>query len=458
MFRALSSLRIRVLFWYTALLGVVIVIFGGTVCLLAWRARLAEVDAMLAARARALAGALEMAPDGTFDLVLPPEAAPGAPGLPALYFVLWTPAGQPIDRSDPALDVPVPDEPGARTRLGRRELTVTAPAGPLVLVGRDMADIRAEIWALAGRLGFVGLGALVVAFGGGWLLVGRALAPIDRISRTARAMSAGDLAARIPLENVETDLEQLARVLNDAFDRLHAAVERQKRFTADASHELRTPLTTMSTELQWSLGRTREPDAYRQSLEACRRAVERMTATVGQLLDLARADAGPPDRHRPMRLDELVARVCAELAPLARARAVSVEQRVVPVTVHGDPDRLRGALTNLVSNAIQYNQEGGSVVVSAAADNRLATLTIADTGIGIAPDDLDRIFEPFFRADPARSRDAGGAGLGLSVAARIVEQHGGRIDCSSRPGAGTTMTIRLPEAPGGQPEPVDGQG
>jgi signal transduction histidine kinase len=137
---------------------------------------------------------------------------------------------------------------------------------------------------------------------------------------------------------------------------------------------------------------------------------------------------------------------------------VSVEQRVVPVTVHGDPDRLRGALTNLVSNAIQYNQEGGSVVVSAAADNRLATLTIADTGIGIAPDDLDRIFEPFFRADPARSRDAGGAGLGLSVAARIVEQHGGRIDCSSRPGAGTTMTIRLPEAPGGQPEPVDGQG
>jgi signal transduction histidine kinase len=271
-------------------------------------------------------------------------------------------------------------------------------------------------------------------------------------------MSAGDLAARIPLENVETDLEQLARVLNDAFDRLHAAVERQKRFTADASHELRTPLTTMSTEIQWSLGRAREPDAYRQSLEACRRAVERMTATVGQLLDLARADAGPPDRHHPMRLDDLVARVCAELAPLARARGVSVEQRVAPVTVHGDPDRLRGALTNVVSNAIQYNREGGSVVVSAAADNRLATLTIADTGIGIAPDDLDRIFEPFFRADQARSRDAGGAGLGLSVAARIVDQHGGRIDCSSRPGAGSTMTILLPTVPGGQPERVDGQG
>jgi signal transduction histidine kinase len=443
-----SSLRTRVLFWYTALLAVVIASFGGTVCLLAWRTRLVEVDATLVARAGALADALELAPDGTFDLVLPPDTAPGAAeGQPSIYFALWTQAGEPIDQSDAALAVPRPNGPGVRTRLGRREVTVTSPAGPLVLVGRDMADVQAEIWALAGRLGVLGLGALAVAFGGGWLLVGRALSPIGRISRTARAMSGGDLAARIPLEDVETDLDELARVLNDAFDRLHAAVERQKRFTADASHELRTPLTTMSTEIQWSLGHAREAAVYRQSLEVCRRAVERMTATVGQLLDLARADARPfVDHRQQVRLDDLVAQVCTDAAPLARASSVCVEHRTTPVTVPGDPDRLRDALTNILTNAIQYNRAGGSVVISASVAEGVATLTIADTGIGIAPAELDRIFEPFFRADPARSRDAGGAGLGLSLAARIVEQHGGRIDCSSEPGTGTTIRIHLPVA------------
>jgi len=445
----LSSLRARVLVWYTALLAVVIAVFVATVAVLAWRARLDEVDAALETRAAALSAALEAAPDGTFDLTLPgagqPEPAAGSG--PALYHVAWTSAGALIDRSDPALDVPPPAAPGVRTRAGRRELTVPAAAGASVLVGRSLADARADVWALAGQLGSIGLGAVLVAFGGGWFLVGRALAPVDRISRTARAMSAGDLNARIPLSELETELEHLARALNEAFDRLHDAVERQKQFTADASHELRTPLATLSTEIQWSLARPREPAAYRESLDVCRRAVDRMTAIVERLLALARAGADTGRRElEPIDLDALVARVVADVAPLAAARSVTLEHAPAGVCVRGEPARLGEALTNVVVNAIQYNREGGTVTIGAAEAGGHVDLTVRDTGIGIAPADLERVFEPFFRADPARSRDAGGAGLGLPVAETIVQQHGGRITCVSQPGAGTTVAIRLPVA------------
>jgi signal transduction histidine kinase len=443
-----SSLRTRVLFWSTALLGVVIVIFGGTVCLLAWRARLAEVDAMLAARARALAGALETAPDGTFDLVLPPEAAPGAPaGLPALYFVLWTPAGQPIDWSDPALDVPAPDEPGARTRLGRRELTVTAPAGALVLVGRDMADIRAEIWALAGRLGLVGLGALVVAFVGGWLLVGRALAPIDRISRTARAMSAGDLAARVPLENVETDLEQLARVLNDAFDRLHAAVERQKRFTADASHELRTPLTSILgyLELLEEEVRDRAVDSEMKMIGATKRNVVRLGELIDDLLALTRSE-GRNINLVPLDLALLTRDIVTDLRVASSQQGVEIRLRVpgTPVPVRADSSQIARVVTNLVSNAVKFSHGASEVVVTVTADDREAVLAVEDHGIGIPAAEMDQLGSRFYRASNAVGMGITGTGLGLRIVQAIVENHHGSMDMRSDQGLGTTVWVRLP--------------
>lgn len=444
----LSSLRARVLVWYTSLLAAVILLFGVAVGLAAWRARIAEVDALLAARAEALAAALVPAADGTFDLTLPPDPPRAAVnGPPALYHVLWTPSGEVIDRSDSGLEVPVPPGPGARSRAGGREVTRLAATGAFVLVGRSTADIRAEIWTLGVRMGAIGLAALALALGGGWLLVGRALAPIDRISATARAMTEGDFTARIPVEQVETELGQLARSLNEAFDRLHVSLEQQRRFTADASHELRTPLATMSTEVQWALARERDPDAYRTSLAACRRAVDRMAAIVERLLTLARAEATVDAAKRePVRLDELVVRTAADLSSLAKLRHLTLDVKASPVTVSGDPDRLVDAVTNLVGNAIHYNVENGTIAIRIDANGSLARLTVTDTGIGIAAGDLPRIFEPFFRADPARSRDAGGAGLGLAVTKAIVERHGGRIICTSQPGRGTTMTVELPQA------------
>jgi signal transduction histidine kinase len=440
-----NSLRARVLIWYTALLAGVILAFGAAVCLLSWRAGVTDVDTDLRGRARALAIAVVPAGDGTFDLALPPGPADAGAAGPPRYHVVWTPDGHVIDRSDDAVDVARPSVPGERTRGGAREVSVRSSSGALVLVGAPLDHVRAEVWQLAARLAAGGLAAVGLAFAGGWWLVGRALQPIARISQTARAMTGGDFDARIPQSQVASELGQLAHSLNEAFDRLHAALERQRRFTADASHELRTPLAAMSTELQWALSRDREPAELVESLEVCRRGVDRMATIVTRLLTLARveADADGP-LTEAVHVDAVADRVARDVRPLAADRGVEIRLTRVPAVVTGDSDRLAEALTNVVVNAVQYNRAGGDVDIRVGRDDGDVAIDVRDTGIGIPAGDCARVFEPFYRADAARSRDAGGAGLGLAVARAIVERHGGHISCASEPGAGTVISIRLP--------------
>jgi signal transduction histidine kinase len=449
-----QSLRARLLLWYTAILAAVIVVFGVTVCLVAWRNRVTEVDARLTARADVLAQSIQRTAGDTFDVALPQAPDPLESGLtdPQFYHALWNDEGKPLDQPDPDRVVPLPAGPGARTRDGNREVTIRAESDALVLVGQSLEDVRAELWALGVTIAVVGAGALALSLGGGWWLVGRALTPVDRISRTARAMVDGDFAARIPIDRVETELGQVARALNDAFDQLNASIERQRRFTADASHELRTPLATISTEVQWALGRDRRTEEYQRSLQACGRAATRMQSVVERLLALARAEAGAAaDRAEILRLDGLVQDTARDVASLARARNVTVEMQLAPAVVRGDRDRLHEAIANLLTNAVQYNVEGGRVRLDLTTTDGAASLAVADTGIGIGDADLPKVFEAFFRADPARSRDVGGAGLGLAVTRAVVERHGGRIACRSEVGRGTTMTIRLPLAATGTP-------
>jgi signal transduction histidine kinase len=444
---ATGSLRARLLVWYTAMLAAVIVTFGAIVCYVAWRAKLDDVDAALRTRAATLIAGLQPAPGGTFDLTLPADA--GRTAAESSYHVLWTPRGAVIDRSESDLDVPRPERPGIRTRDRRRELTVLA-SGAYVLVGVPLAGPRAEIASLAVSMASVGVLALVLAFVGGWYLVGRALTPIDRINRTARAMVEGDFAARIPIERLETELGQLASALNEAFDGLHAALDRQRRFTADASHELRTPLAVISTETQWALGRERAPADYRQALEVCGRASARMQTVVERLLALARAEAlAAPACLEPVRLDELARDVVHDLRSLAAARSLDVVVDAQPVACLGDRASLQDAVANVVANAIQYNVEGGRIRIGVGETPEYADVVVADTGIGISADHLPHVFEPFFRADPARTRVAGGSGLGLGVTRATVRQHGGDVLCASEPGRGTTVTIRLPRRSGG---------
>ncbi|MBI4477290.1 MAG: HAMP domain-containing histidine kinase [Acidobacteria bacterium] len=436
-----GSLRGRLLLWHTGMLVVVIVVFGSMVCYLAWRSRLADVDEVLRTRAEALSRRLQPVGAGTFDLTLPPDSA-GEPGASS-YYVLWTSAGTLIDRSDSEIDVPPPRGQGVHTRDQRRELTVRAASGAYVLVGMALDEVRAAILQLAAIMAAVGLTVIGISFVSGWYLVGRALTPVTRINRTARAMIDGDFAARIAIDRVDTELGQLARALNEAFDRLHAALERQRRFTADASHELRTPIATMSTEADWALCRDRTPDEYRGSLDVCRRAAARMHNVVERLLALARAEGPEESRAVPIELHALAEDVARDLRPLSDARHLDVSVKTTPATCVGDPDRIQDAVTNVIVNAIQYNVPGGRIRIEVRQTDDHAELVVEDTGVGISADHLPHVFEPFFRADPARSRAVGGAGLGLAVARAAIGRAGGDVLCASEPGRGTTVTVRL---------------
>jgi len=256
-------------------------------------------------------------------------------------------------------------------------------------------------------------------------------------------ISAGDLSQRINIAEAESELGQLAAVLNSTFARLETAFAQQKQFASDAAHELRTPVTVILTQTQTALAREREAVSYRQTVEACQRAAQRMRRLIESLLELARFDAGQEVLKR-MQFD--FAQTISDSAELVRTladeRGVKIISDLAPLEITGDAERLAQVVTNLLTNAIQYNRLGGEVRVKLAAANGLAVLEIADTGQGIAPEELPRVFERFYRADQSRT-GAGNAGLGLSICKAIVEAHGGAIEVASEKNAGTTFTVRL---------------
>jgi heavy metal sensor kinase len=438
-----ESLRARLVLWYALVLALVVVLYGGAVVYQSWRSMIAGVDAELHGYAREVTGALEPVEGGRFDLELPPDAAAYffRRDLAQPYYVIWNAAGELVDQSDPQLHVRAPGQ----TAPGRREALAAGPGGATVLVGRDITDLITEQRSLVLNVALAGLATLALAVFGGWFVAGRALAPIKRISQAARAMSDGHLDARIAVERTESELEQVASTLNDAFDRLRLAIEQQRRFTADASHELRTPISVLRAETEWALDRDRTVQQYKDALAVSHRAALRMQDTVERLLSLVRAEV----RHdvqefAPVALRALIGDVTAWLAPMAHERRVRLSVSGEEITVMGDAEQLREAVGNVIANAILYNRPDGSVTISTRSAGRMAQIEIVDTGIGIPRDAVPRVFDRFFRVDKARSRDAGGSGLGLAIARTIVGAHGGDISCTSEPGVGSAFVLSLP--------------
>jgi heavy metal sensor kinase len=320
------------------------------------------------------------------------------------------------------------------------------PSGEVIEVGCSLKPLRAELRSTALHLAGVGGLILFVGLVGGWWFVGRALKPISEISATAVKISAGDLSQRINVAEAESELGQLAAVLNSTFARLETAFAQQKQFASDAAHELRTPVSVILTQTQMTLNRERDAAGYKQTVEACQRAAQRMRKLIESLLELARFDAGQEVLKRtPFDFSKTILD-CAEIVQtLADERGVKIISDLAPLPITGDSERLAQVVANLLTNAIQYNQPGGEVRVSLNAENGLAVLKISDTGQGIAPEDLPRVFERFYRADQSRT-GVGNAGLGLSICKAIVEAHGGTIEATSEIGVGTTFTVRLPAA------------
>ncbi|MEY4918102.1 MAG: hypothetical protein RL616_2015, partial [Verrucomicrobiota bacterium] len=291
-----------------------------------------------------------------------------------------------------------------------------------------------------------GAGGLILFIGlvGGWWFVGRSLKPISEISATAVKISGGDLSQRINVAEAESELGQLAAVLNSTFARLETAFAQQKQFASDAAHELRTPVSVILTQTQMSLARERDAAGYKQTVEACQRAAQRMRKLIESLLELARFDAGQEVLKRmPFDFANTVKDSAELVQTLAEERGVNISTELSPAALTGDSERLAQVVTNLLTNAIQYNQPSGEVRVKLETQGALAVLTVADTGKGIAPEDLLRVFERFYRADSSRT-GAGNSGLGLSICKAIVEAHGGTIEVASEVAVGTTFTVRLP--------------
>jgi heavy metal sensor kinase len=375
------------------------------------------------------------------------------------YFVVWGMRGEILQASSQSLDVPAPSmadapvgappgsvsDPQFRQRGPLREVILPAPFGMTVLVGKSVRSEEATLRQLRWTLLGTGAGVMAIGLCGGWLLSKRVTRPIQAISETARAISASDLSRRIAVEEADSELGSLAQVLNETFERLETTFQRQVRFTADASHELRTPLSIIHSHAELALTRDRTAPEYKQAMETCLRAAKRTRSLVDALLVLARADAGKLDLKREcFDLRDAAQEALAMVESRARERQVTIETDVQAVKVRADRTRILQLLTNLLVNAIQYNREGGHVVLTVATEGSEVVLKVADTGVGIAAQDQPHVFERFFRADKARSREAGGSGLGLAICQSIVEAHQGSITFTSQPGSGTTFVVRFP--------------
>jgi len=347
--------------------------------------------------------------------------------------------------------IPLPVRPGRstatlqQTRENYRESYHFTEMGECILAGRSIAaDLGAThrfAWWLAGA----GFGVLAFGLGGGWWLASRALRPVENISLAASRISEGNLSERINIADTDSELGQLASLLNSTFARLDASFAQQKQFTADAAHELRTPLAVIISEAQTTLARERTAPEYSETVETCLDAAQEMRRLTQYLLELSRLDAGQDKLVRTSFDLSERGRFCGGLlAPLARQKNITMHFDGPPVTAVGDPDRISQVITNLLANAIHYNSEGGEIWFSASQQGEWTVFTVTDTGFGISAEDLPHIFERFYRADRSRSQANGRSGLGLAIARAIVSAHGGEIEVTSKLEEGTTFTVRMP--------------
>jgi two-component system, OmpR family, sensor kinase len=381
-------------------------------------------------------------------------------GSNSYYYIVWARDGTILSKSDSApLGVPRPGVAGIRNkniprgpapnkiqvRGTHREMYHYTPPGECILAGIDISLEIAELRRFAGLLLGVGSGVLVLGLAGGWWLSSRTIRPIKTISATAARIANGDLSQRIPIQDSENELDQLASVLNSTFARLDAAFAQQAQFTSDAAHELRTPVSVILTQTQSILARPRSGAEYCETLEACQRAAQRMRQLIESLLELARLDAGQAFKKERVDLANILAECIELLRPLADERKISIESVIHSASCMGDADRLKQVFTNLLSNAIHYNKEGGSIRVSVEhQSDRGAIITITDSGVGLSPENIPHLFERFWRADQSRTHSEGRSGLGLSIVKSIVDMHRGEIQVVSKPDQGSTFIVRLP--------------
>ncbi len=277
------------------------------------------------------------------------------------------------------------------------------------------------------------------------------LKPLDAMGKTAAAIAAGDLTQRVE-EDDRTEVGRLGLALNsmlahieEAVSALEASESKLRRFVADASHELRTPLAAVRAYAElFARGAASRPDDLERSMKGISRESERMSILVDDLLLLAHLDEGRPLALEPIAFEDVVAEAIETAKTLEPDRPLETD--LTPSTVLGDHDRLRQVIDNLLANVRAHTPPDAPLNVTLLHDGQSAVLAVADSGAGMDEETRAHVFERFYRADPSRARASGGAGLGLAIVDAVVEAHGGTVEVESKPGAGTTIRVRIPLA------------
>ncbi len=468
----IRSIRTRITIWYTCLLTVILLIVGGAAFELLSYSLTNEMDKVLDKVAKVLIQRDQSKSEAS-DIDQAVEIDQAIHHFPVFrheehYFHMRDSSGN-IDehRSLPSAEkLPLSEKAHDRAMHGLSSFETVEDLGEypvriltmsvmesnrlinVVQVGMSLRRIDET------RIRFLLIMAVVLPFGlvlaasGGWLLAHRALKPVDRMTATARRISAEHLSQRVDETGTGDELDNLAKTLNQMLTHLDAAFTQIRRFSADASHELQTPLTILKGELEVVLRSARTPEEYRATIESALEEVDRIAHLVEGLLLLARAEAGVLRMDRQeVDLAQVLEEVYHRLKPLADSHGIELRfGEIEPLHIQGDRECLQSMISNLVDNAIKYTGAEGRVTIGLEHDSKWASILVSDTGSGIPVEEQKHIFQAFYRTSEARALAERGTGLGLSIAQSITLAHGGTIQVESVPGQGSLFKASLPVA------------
>jgi len=454
-----GSIRFRLTAWYAAILAVTFAAVGIGVWVAMRESVYETVDRDLRSRLQAMreflqAQSTDIAEELAENAALAPAGTRFRLADVSGRWVFQSPGTQSWDAAPlSSIDLPRRGNVATVNAKGRHIRVLSAPVETGVIqigvpIGEYIEMLDGFTWtALVASPVLLFLASL-----GGYWMSRRALAPVDRIATTAGEIEARNLAQRLPVSGTGDELDHLSSTLNAMFGRLEDSFRRITQFTADASHELRTPVAIIRTTAEVARRRPRAASEYEAALDRILAESERTSELIEDLMLLARADAHIEEfASEPVELVPLVKQACSGVRVLAEARGLELAIGALEsLTISGDSRSLRRLILVLLDNAIKYSKPGGRIDVGVTLCNTgapvIARLEVRDDGAGIAAEDLPHVFERFYRASKDRSRAAGGAGLGLSIARAIVERHGGKIELESTLGEGTTARVFLPQS------------